>query len=120
MNRQLICIISGNKYLFAQEYYNKKVEEYGSVDDLKRYYVSKKVKSLLSRSYSVQEIRNILSIDASTLLPVDDQRILDIVAYYKLKGNNVSPSRKPNAALFNNKTDPEVTVFINNIRHNGH
>lgn len=113
MDRTLICLISGNKYTFTKDYFSKKVEEYGSVEDLKKYFVIKKVKSLIERGYSVQEIRNILSIVDEGLPGADSQDIIDIINYYSVR-KDVTKKAALNFAT--HKSDPDVAVLINNIR----
>ena len=113
MDRTLICLITGNKYTFAKEYFNKKIEEYGNVEDLKKYFVTKKVKSLIERGYSVQEIRNILSVVDEDLPGSDSQDIIDIINYYSVR-KDVTKKAALNFAT--HKSDPDVAVLINNIR----
>lgn len=113
MDRTLICIISGNKYTFTKDYFNKKVEEYGSVEDLKKYFVIKKVKSLIERGYSVQEMRNILNVTDDGLPGSDSQDITDIISYYNVR-KDVTKKAALNFAT--HKSDPDVAVLINNIR----
>jgi hypothetical protein len=113
MDRTLICIISGNKYTFTKDYFNKRIEEYGSVEDLKKYFVTKKVKSLIERGYSVQEIRNILSVVDENLPGADSQDVIDIINYYSVR-KDVTKKAALNFAT--HKSDPDVAVLINNIR----
>ena len=113
MDRTLICLISGNKYTFAKEYFNKKIEEYGNVEDLKKYFVTKKVKSLIERGYSVQEIRNILSVVDEDLPGPDSQDIKDILNYY---GVRKDVTKKAVLNFATHKSDPDVAVLINNIK----
>ena len=51
--RNLICKITGNKYTFGKEYFAKKVEEFESSDNLKRFFITKKAKTYLNKGYSV-------------------------------------------------------------------
>lgn len=112
MDRTLICLISGNKYTFSIDYFNKKVEEFGGVADLKRFFVTKKVKSLIQRGYSVGEMRIILNVLDTNLPSSDSQDIKDILNYY----NNRRDIAKKKALNFNTyKSDPDVAVLINNI-----
>ena len=113
MDRTLICIISGNKYTFTKDYFNKRVEEYGNVEDLKKYFVIKKVKSLIERGYSVQEIRNILSVTDENLPGPDSQDVVDIINYYSVR-KDVTKKAALNFAT--HKSDPDVADLINNIR----
>jgi hypothetical protein len=48
MDRSLVCLISGKKYIFSKDYFEKKIEEYGGAEQLKKFFVTKKVKSLIS------------------------------------------------------------------------
>lgn len=114
MDRTLICIISGNKYTFAKDYFAKKIEEYGSVDSLKKYFVTKKVKSYIERGYSVQEIRNILSVVDDDLPGPDSQDVKDIINYYGVRKDTTKKAAL-NFAI--HKSDPDVAVLINNIKN---
>ena len=113
MDRTLICLISGNKYTFTKDYFSKKVEEYGSVEDLKKYFVIKKVRSLIERGYGVQEIRNILNSVDENLPGADSQDIVDIINYYSVR-KDVTKKAALNFAT--HKSDPDVAELINNIR----
>ena len=115
MNRSLSCPITGKKYMFAQEYFGKKVEEYGDVETLKKYFITKKAKSLIIRGYNAQEIRNILHVDDNELLPPDDPLIESIMSYHKM--GNESKTKRTSMAIHDNKSDPDVAVFINNIKN---
>jgi uncharacterized protein YfbU (UPF0304 family) len=114
MDRSVICHVTGKKYIFAQAYYDKKVEEYGDINNLRKYFVVKKVKSLIERGYNAQEIRNLLAVTDSGLLPVDCQQIKDIMAFHKVKVENISKRTSTNFAT--HKSDPDVATFINNIK----
>jgi len=114
MDRTLICHISGNKYTFAKEYFVKKIEEFGSIDSLKKYFVIKKVRNLIERGYSVQEIRNILNVVDDNLPGPDSQDIKDILNYYNVRKD---VTKKASLNFATHKSDPDVSVFINNIKN---
>jgi uncharacterized protein YfbU (UPF0304 family) len=113
MNRTLVCLISGKKYIFAKEYYSKKIEEFGDEDTLKKYFVTKKVKSLITRGYTADEIRNLLEIDSKDLVKSDCQDVVDIINYHRMKAPQI---KKTTTNILADISDPEVSVFINNIR----
>jgi uncharacterized protein YfbU (UPF0304 family) len=113
MDRTLNCLISGNKYTFTKDYFNKKVEEYGNVEDLKKYFVTKKVRSLIERGYNVQEIRNILTVVESNLPGPDSQDVKDIMNYYSIRKD---ATKKAALNFATHKSDPDVAVLINNIK----
>ena len=114
MDRSLVCLISGNKYVFAADYFNRKVEEYGDIDTLKKYFVTKKVKSLIGRGYDAQEIRNILNVSGEDLPSSSSQEIKDIIAYHNVRQDGSQKRTSMNFAT--HKSDPDVSVFINNIK----
>ena len=61
-DRKVVCLITGQSVMMGKDYFAKKAEEYGGEENLKKYYISKKAKSLVRRGYSVNEIRKILNI----------------------------------------------------------
>jgi hypothetical protein len=114
MSRSVTCRISGKSFVFATEYFKKRVEEYTDVESLQKYYVTKKVKSLIVRGYSAQEIRNILIVEEDNLIDVDSQEIIDIMIYHGLRNETISKKNSSNFAT--HKSDPDVSAFINNIK----
>ena len=39
-SRSLQCLVTGNKYTFGKEYFAKKVEEFESEENLKRFFIT--------------------------------------------------------------------------------
>lgn len=114
MDRSLTCIITGNKYTFASGYFERKAEEYGGVENLKKYFVTKKVKSLIQRGYGVDEIRKILNIDEDSVLPSDDTLVNTVMAYHTLQNN--AATRRTNNIFTNLKSDDDVSEYIRKIK----
>jgi hypothetical protein len=113
-SRSLTCLITGKKYTFNSVYFDKKVESYGDVETLKKYFITRKAKSYLMRGYSVDEIRKILDVEECSLLDSDSREVRDIVSYYQR--NNIA-TKRTNSVVLDDKTDKEVAVFINNIKN---
>lgn len=111
------CLISGKSYVFSNEYYTKKVEEYKDEETLKKFFITKKVRSYLERGYSVQEIRNILGVSGEDLPSPDAQCITELVQYHSLILGSESRKTPSQANFINHKTDSDVAVFINNIKN---
>ena len=114
MSRSVTCIISGKSFKFATDYFAKRVEEYIDIESLQKYFVTKKVKSLIIRGYSAQEISNILNIDDNDLVDIDSQEVKDIIVYHSIRNETISKKNSSNFAT--HKSDPDVSAFINNIK----
>ena len=114
MSRVVSCKISGKSFTFTNEYFNKRIEEYVDVESLEKYYVTRKVKSLIQRGYNAQEIRNILNITSEGLASVDSQEVIGIMNYHNVRNETISKKNSSNFAT--NKSDHDVSVFINNIK----
>ena len=114
MSKAVNCKISGKSFTFTNDYFNKRVVEYTDVDTLEKYYVTKKVKSLIIRGYSAQEIRNILNITGDDLIDVESQEITDIMIYHGMRVD--TPTKRSSSNFATHKSDHDVSVFINNIK----
>ena len=90
-SRKIVCVISGKSYTFAKDYFQKKVEEYGDEDNLKKYFITRKVKTLLNKGYSVNDVRNILDVrDDKELSDSDSEEVKSMIEFHRVrnKGKN--------------------------------
>jgi hypothetical protein len=116
-DRKVTCLITGQSVMMGKDYFAKKSEEYGSEENLRKYYISKKAKSLIRRSYSVNEIRKILNVVEPGLPGGDTQEVKDIINYHKVEKKSISEKRLDSAQNFMmQSSDEDVQVFINNIK----
>jgi hypothetical protein len=114
--RKIVCKITGKSYVFAADYFNAKVNEYTDIESLRKYFITKKAKTLLLRGYSVNEIRNLLGIDTENLDAEESQQMQDLIVFHK---KNSQPNTKKSTSSLNfttHKSDSDVASFINNIR----
>jgi hypothetical protein len=117
-DRKVMCLITGQTVIMGKDYFAKKAQEYGSEDNLKKYYVSKKARSLIRRGYTVNEIRKILNIVEPNLPNENDQSVKDLVSYHATDKQTISTKRLQSAQNFIMSTsDEDVKEFINNIRN---
>ena len=114
MSRSITCRISNKSYTYAADYYDKIVSEYTDVETLRKYFVTRKVKQLIARGYSVIEIRNILNVVDENIVKADSQEIADIMVYHGVRNDTNAVRVSSNFAT--HKSDHDVSVFINNIR----
>lgn len=117
-DRKVMCLITGQTVIMGKDYFTKKAQEYGSEDNLKKYYVSKKARSLIRRGYTVSEIRKILNIVEPNLPNENEQSVKDIISYHSTDKQTISTKRLQSAQNFIMSTsDEDVKEFINNIRN---
>jgi len=114
-SRKIICAVSGKTYTFAKEYFEKKVEEYGDVDTLKRNFIIRRVKTYLNKGYSVQEIRNIMTVEDSTLPSADSQEMKDLIEFHKIRNAGKGKKKASSLNFATLKSDPDVSAFINTL-----
>ena len=110
-SRKIVCVISGKSYTFAKDYFQKKVEEYGDEDNLKKYFIT-----LLNKGYSVNDVRNILDVrDDKELSDSDSEEVKSMIEFHRVrnKGKNKRVSNTLNFATL--KSDADVAAFINTI-----
>lgn len=110
--RKVSCAITGQELILGKSYFEKKVQEYGSAENLKSFYISKKAKQLLMRGYSVAEIRKILEISDSSLPAEDSTEVSGVLNFHKAPDTRRLES---NLNFSMQNSDPEVAAFINNI-----
>ena len=116
MSRKVKCFITGSTYTFGKDYFNKKVVEYQDEANLKKYFITRKVKNYLYKGYTVQEIRNILNIDDDELPSVDSQDIKDLIDYHKIQSSAHNKKISKTLNFATHKSDTSVSEFINTIR----
>ena len=109
MSHKLTCIVTGKTITVGNEYYDKKVSQFGSEDKFNSLYVSRQVKSLLKRGYKVKEIKDLLKIDRNDLPEVTDKLVKEI-----LKTNDEDVINSESTSI--KKSDPEVAEYIQNLR----
>jgi hypothetical protein len=109
MSHKLSCVITGKTITVSNEYYDKKVSEFGTEDKLNSLYVSRQVKNLLKRGYKVKEIKNLLKVEGKTLPEITDSMVKDI-----LRVKDEDTNSYENLSI--KKSDPEVVEYINTLR----
>jgi len=116
-DRKVTCLITGQSVMMGKDYFAKKAEEYNGEENLRKYYISKKAKSLVKRGYNVNEIRKILNVVEPGLPGGDTQDVIDIISYHKVEKKSISEKRLDSAQNFMMQaSDEDVQLFINNIK----
>lgn len=80
MAKKITCIITGKTITVSDLYYNKKVSEYGGIEDLSKLYTSREARTLIKRGYSVDECRSLLKVEKK-MNEVPDEDLLKIKSF---------------------------------------
>lgn len=116
-DRKVACLITGQTVMMGKDYFAKKAEEYGGENNLRKYYISKKAKSLVRRGYSVNEIRKILNITEPGLPGEDTESVRDLVSYHSTEKQTIAAKRLESTKNFMmSSSDEDVIAFINTIK----
>ena len=115
-SRKITCLITGKSYTYGQDYYEKKTKDYIDEDSLKKYFITQKAKSYLNKGYSIQEIRNILNVDDTSVPAPESQIIADLIEFHKIQASQTAKKISNTLNFATHKSDQEVSCFINNIR----
>ena len=113
---KLRCIVTGKQLLATKEYYKRKVEKAGDEQELHRTYVCREAKNMIKQGTSVNRVREILSVDLSS---VDDvpQDVIDEIIQSNTKTNFRRINNLVNInSMMNTATDPEVREYIDRLK----
>ncbi len=107
MAQKLNCVLTGKPITVSDEYYQKKVKDFGSVDNLQRLYCCRQAKNLLKRGYQIAEIHDLLKVSKG---PVVDAKVVEEILLqtgdeYTLDYTSTQ------------KSDPDVATFIANLKN---
>jgi uncharacterized protein YfbU (UPF0304 family) len=108
MSHKLTCIITGKSITVGNEYFDKKVKDFGTEEKFNSLYVSRQAKSLLKRGYKVKEIRELLKISGE-LQDISEKTIKEILSI-KDEESNVYE----NSGI--KRSDPDVIEYITALR----
>ena len=115
-SRKITCSITGKSYTYGQDYYHKRTKDYIDEQNLKKYFITQKAKNYLNKGYSIQEIRNILNVDEDEVPGIDSEEIVELIEFHKIQAAQTTKKISNTLNFATHKTDPDVAVFINNIR----
>ena len=108
MSHKLCCLITGKVVTVGNEYYDKKILEYGTEEKYNSLYVSRQAKNLLKRGYKVKEIRDLLKSEED-LPEVTDKKVKEILSI-----DDEETTTYENSSI--KKSDPDVSEYISALR----
>lgn len=91
-----------------EEYYAKKIAQYGSEDELNKFYIQNKIITLIKSGHDITDIANLLGFKVDK----DKAEYYDELVKFH-RGNSLASAIKESKTTFI-ETDKDVSTFINN------
>lgn len=110
MSQKLIkitCNLTGKTMAIYEDYYNKKIAQYGSEENLKKFYIQNKIINLIKTGRDIQDIANLFSF---TINKDKADYYAELIEFHRDK--SLSAVIKESKTTFM-ETDPDVSAFIN-------
>jgi hypothetical protein len=63
MSKKITCVITGKTITVSDLWFDKKIKEYGSENNLALLYTSREARTLIKRGYSVDDCRTMLKVE---------------------------------------------------------
>lgn len=106
MAQKLNCVLTGKSITVSDEYYQKKIKDFGSIENLHKLYCCRQAKNLLKRGYSVVEIHDLLKVTKGPVVSkeVIEEILLQSGDEYTLDYTSTQ------------KSDPDVATFIAKLK----
>jgi len=111
--QKINCVFTGKPTVYSGDFLKKKIDEYGSEDNLIKYYVCREVKAFLKKGYRCEDIRKVLNVDDSVPYPTEE--VISCIQEKFGKKTILKDHPSFNNALTGftyNKTDSDVEHFI--------
>lgn len=108
MSHKLTCIVTGKSITVGNDYFDKKVKQFGSEDKVHSLYVSRQAKNLLKRGYKVKEIRSLLKVEGE-LSDITDKTVKEILSFKDEDSNIIENTNIK-------KSDPDVIEYVNTLK----
>lgn len=110
--KKLTCIITGRVLAASSDYFLKKLEKAGSEEELHKTYVCREAKALLSKGFTVDQIKQQLGSNNSNIDIPESVIKEHTTNEFGLKKNTMFTGI---SSFTHIETDPEVKDFINKI-----
>lgn len=104
---KITCNLTGKSMSIYEDYYEKKIAQYGSRENLKKFYIQNKIINLIKSGHSIQDISNLLGFS------INKDKIdyySELVEFHRDK--SLSAVIKESKTTFI-ETDSDVSDFIN-------
>lgn len=100
--KKIKCNLSNKVISIYEDYYNKKIAQYGNEENLKKYYIQSKIISLIKSGHSIKNIAELIGFEYN---PEKEDYYKELIKFYR--GNILEVQNKNT-----DDTDEEIIDFI--------
>ena len=106
---KLVCNLSGETSSISSDNYEKKIKQFGSEENLKKYYVKSTYLKMLQKGNSLEAVASSCGFQ---LDPAKEEYYKELLDYYKTDKNQVNAVESKVSFL---KTDEKVKEFLKKL-----
>ncbi len=101
------CNLTNKVYSFYESYYNQKITQYGSEENLKKFYIQNKIISFIKKGHDITSLGELFGFDVDKN---NEEYYKELITYHRK--NLIQYNVNENITFI--ETDPEVTNLIKN------
>lgn len=106
------CNLTDKVYSFYESYYNQKINQYGSEENLKKFYIQNKIISFIKRGHDIYSIGELFGFNTDSN---NEEYYKELIGFHRKNLVQYNVNEKVTFI----ETDPEVTNLIKNwIKYN--
>lgn len=105
---KLVCNLTGETLSIAPDYYEKKIKQYGSEEDLKKYYLQSKIIKMIQRGHTLEALANTFGFILDQSL---EDYYKDLIVFHKQGTTPIKLNQTETKVSFL-KTDESVKDFL--------
>lgn len=105
---KLVCNLTGETLSIAPDYYEKKIKQYGSEENLKKYYLQSKIIKMIQRGHTLEALADTFDFE---LDPTKEDYYKELIDYHKQGTTPIKLNQTETKVSFL-KTDEGVKDFL--------
>lgn len=105
---KLVCNLTGETLSIAPDYYEKKIKQYGSEENLKKYYLQSKIIKMIQRGHTLEALADTFGFQ---LDPAKEDYYKELIDYHKQGTSPLKLNQSETKVSFL-KTDEGVKDFL--------
>lgn len=108
---KLVCNLTNTSMGIYEDYYNKKVEQYGNEDNLKKYYIQNKIIRMIRKGTSIEDLAKLFNFELDESKKSYYSELIDFHTKNNSSILKVQPKKESKTTFI--ETDERVKTLIN-------